>query len=128
MSKTDHVWASPPPLKPDVYMTRRNQSSYLTLRYWDGSDWHEVAYSGSRGGAPFVWPTKSQMKRPSWAVTRKANLHLRRINANVCAIQWGKPFKVYDQKEVLKWLVKENILRADWLTHYQGAMPQGDKK
>ena len=128
MSKVDYTWSSVVPPKPDVYMTRRNESNYLTLRYWDGETWFEIAFSGSRGGTPFAWPKASRIKRPRWWLERAKHMRLRKISAYLGEIQWGEPFKVYDQKEVLKWLVKERILRADWMTHYQGDMPQGDKQ
>ena len=127
MSKVNYTWSSEVPPKPDVYTTRRNESKYLTLRYWDGECWFEIAWTASRGGVPFAWPAKSRTKRPAWAVKYKDSVSLRRISASLANIQWGTAFKGYDSKEVLKWLVQEGILRADWMTHYQGDMPQGAK-
>lgn len=122
MSKIAHTWSKTQPQKPDVYTTRRNESKYLTLRYWDGEGWFELAYGSSRGGVPFTWPKGSRSKRPSWAVRCKDSMHLRKISANIGAIQWGEPFKVYDKNEVLKWLVDTGGLPADWPTKYQADM------
>ena len=38
----------------DVYLTRRNQSKYLTKRYWDGQAWFEIGFGSRRGGIPFT--------------------------------------------------------------------------
>lgn len=122
MSKIDHVWNASTPPKPDVYTTRRNTSTYLTLRYWDGACWFEIAFGSSRGGTPFTWPKKSVSKRPAWAVRCKDHMRLRKISANIGAIQWGEPFRVYDKTEVLQWLVDTGGLPADWPTKYQAAM------
>lgn len=125
MSKIDYQWNSSQPAKPDVYMTRRKESKYLTMRYWDGAAWFEIAHSNSRGGLPFTWPKAPRIKRPTRRGEQAPDLYVRRISTSLGSIQWGTPFKVYDQKEVLKWLVGQGILRADWPTHYQADMRKG---
>ena len=122
MSRTDYAWQKATPPKPDVYTTRRNESKYLTLRYWDGERWHEIAWGSSRGGEPFKWPKPSRMKRPGWAVTYKDTMRLRKISAYLGEIQWGEPFKVFDECEVLAHLVKTGVLPTDWKTAYQAEM------
>lgn len=122
MSRTDYDWQKEAPPKPDVYTTRRNESKYLTLRYWDGECWYEIAYSPSRGGEPFKWPKPSRTKRPSWAVQRKDSMRLRKISAYLGEIQWGEPFKAFDEREVLTHLVKTGVLPADWREAYQVEM------
>lgn len=122
MSKIDYKWSSTTPPAPDVYTTRRNESKYLTLRYWDGESWFELAWGSTRGGIPFKWPKPSRTKRPSWAVRCQNSMRLRKISANIGAIQWGEPFKVYDECEVLAYLVKTKVLPADWRQAYQDAM------
>lgn len=124
MSRINHTWQKQPPPKPDVYKTRRNESKYLTLRYWDGERWFEIACSGSRGGEIFKWPKPSRSKRPSWAVQYKDNLRLRKISAYLGEIQWGEPFKVFDESEVLAFMVATNRIPPDWKTAYQEAMRQ----
>lgn len=124
MSKTEHTWHPEAPPAADVYTTRRNASKYLTLRYWDGSAWFEIGYSSSRGGKPFVWPKPSRSRRPEWAVRMKTGLYLRKIGAHQGAIQWGDPYKVYDEKEVIKHLVKTGRLPADWPEAFQDEMRQ----
>lgn len=47
MSRIDHTWNKAVPPGPDVYMTRRNESKYTTLRYWDGEKWFEIAWDAS---------------------------------------------------------------------------------
>jgi hypothetical protein len=121
MSKIDHVWQTTAPSKPDVYTTRRNQSKYLTLRYWDGEFWYEIAFTNSRGGTPFTWPKHSYARRPKY-VTKDRPLFLRRISARHGSIQWGVPFKVYDEKEVLAYLVRTGVLPERWRTSYQDRM------
>jgi hypothetical protein len=122
LSKIEHTWQSSTPPAPDVYTTRRNQSKYLTLRYWDGQSWFEIAHGKSRGGSPFTWPKPSRSKRPNWVVKYKGLLYLRKISAYLGEIQWGEPFKVFDEKEVLAHLVKTGVLPADWKTAYQAEM------
>ena len=120
MSRTDYSWNAAPPPVPDVYTTRRNESKYLTLRYWDGKTWFELAASKSRGGVQFKWPKPSRSKRPHWAM--RESLCLRKISAYLGEIQWGEPFKVFDEKEVLTHLVSTGVLPADWKTCYQSQM------
>lgn len=122
MSKTEYKWQSGTPPMPDVYTTRRNKSRYTTMRYWDGERWFEIALSGSRGGVPFQWPKNSRTKLPNWADKYRQSLRLRNIGVGQDTIEWGEPFKVYDEREVLAFLVKVGHLRADWRTAYQQDM------
>jgi len=122
MSKIAYNWRTEAPPAPDVYMTRRNESKYLTLRHWDGERWFEIAWSGSRGGNKFEWPRPSRTKRPVWAVAYKEILRLRKINSYLGEIQWGEPYKVFDEKEVLKHLVATGRLPVDWKDCYQEEM------
>ena len=122
MSKIEYNWINAAPTSPDVYMTRRNESKYLTLRYWDGTTWFELAWGGRRGGQLFSWPKGSRTKRPSWAVKYKDTMRLRKISAYLGEIQWGIPFKVYDEKETLAWRVARGVIREDWRTAYQAEM------
>ncbi|WNO05970.1 hypothetical protein [Rhodoferax mekongensis] len=122
MSKVDYKWMEATPPKPDVYMTRRNKSNYLTLRYWDGVWWYEIALSNSRGGKPFKWPKPSAMKKPAWVSRPTTKLHIRKISSNLSNIQWGVPFKVFDEKEVLAYLVRTGVLPSNWRSEYQQAM------
>ncbi len=124
MSRIDHTWVKTDPPKADVYTTRRNESKYLSLRYWDGECWFEIGYTDSRGGVPFTWPKKSRTpepKRTHWGNWRPTWV-LRKIKSGVDNIQWGEPFKVYDEKEVLAWLVKTGVLPSNWKTAYQHDM------
>lgn len=120
MSAIDYTWHKDAPPAPDVYTTRRNESRYLTLRYWDGTAWFEIG-GGGRGGVPFTWPKKSRTRPYPW-MRHFPCLHLRRIGKLQGAIQWGEPFKVYDEKEVLKYLVETNRLAPNWATLYQSEM------
>lgn len=122
MSHTEHKWHAEKPPKPDVYTTRRNESKYLTLRYWDGEAWWEINWGANRGWQKFDWPKGSRTRRPSWAVTYKDRLRLRRIGAHQGVIQWGDEYKVYDEKEVLAYLVKTSRLPKDWKTCFQNEM------
>lgn len=125
MSKIDHIWLATKPHKPDVYTTRINESRISSVRYWDGERWFDISLSGtaSRGGSmPFKWPKKP---RVSIGWRKKYPLSLRNIT-NQAAIQWGTPYRVYDDKEVLAYLVKSGRLPADWRTAYQEAMRAAD--
>lgn len=131
MAKTEYKWSRGAPPAPDVYTTRRNQSAYRTLRYWDGERWFEIAYSGSRGGIPFKWPRPSRSKKPgpaSWSSQKQYDFALRRIHQHQDAIEWGEPFKVYDEKEVLAYLVKSGRLIKGWRTAYQEEMRRFARK
>lgn len=121
MSTVDYTWHSEAPPTADVYTTRRNQSRYLTLRYWDGSAWFEIG-TGGRGGKPFTWPKGSRSRRPGWLSHYGNVAHLRRIGKFQGAIQWGEPFKVYDEREVLAYLVQRGVLPSAWRTSYQQEM------
>ena len=122
MSRIEHSWQKTIPPKPDVYMTRRNESKYLTLRYWDGESWYEIALSASRGGEPFHWPKPSRTKRPSWVARFKDTMRQRKISSHLGEIQWGEPFKVFSEHEVIAYLVKAGALPEDWKTAYQDEM------
>lgn len=122
MSKIDYTWHASTPPAPDVYQTRRNQSKYITRRYWDGKTWHELAWADSRGGKPFTWPKKSRARQPTWG-GKHPNWVLRKISDHMQKdVQWGCPFRVYDEKEVLEYLVKSGRLQKDWKTMYQNEM------
>ena len=125
MSSIDYTWIATTPVKPDVYMTRINESKVHTVRYWDGRRWFDISTSGttSRGGStPFKWPKKA---RVAIGRRKKYPLSLRNIT-NQAAIQWGTPYRVYDDKEVLAYLVKTGRLPSDWRTAYQDAMRAAD--
>ena len=127
MSSIDYTWIATTPVKPDVYMTRINESKVHTVRYWDGRRWFDISFSGttSRGSStPFKWPKKARVAI-GWR--KKYPLSLRNIT-NQAAIQWGTPYRVYDDKEVLAHLVKTGRLPADWRTAYQSEMRAADHR
>jgi len=131
MSKIDYNWRNVLPPYPDVYVTRRRNSKYLTNRYWDGQRWFEINYSKSRGGIPFKWPKSSRVRRPrpaSWSSKKEYDFYLRRINQYQGEIQWGDPFTVYDDKEVLAYLVEIGILPPDWKEAFQDSMRAAARK
>lgn len=124
MSKIDYTWLATAPHKPDVYVTRRGTSRYQTLRYWDGSRWWQIEWQRGRGAKPFAWPKGSRTRFPGGHLSRyRDTMALRRINDPFqAAIQWGTPYRVYDEKEVLAYLVKTGRLPADWRAAYQDEM------
>lgn len=127
MSAIAYTWLATKPHKPDVYTTRINESKVHTVRYWDGRRWFDISTSGaaSRGGStPFKWPKKARVAI-GWR--KQYPLSLRNIS-NQAAIQWGTPYRVYDDKEVLTHLVKTGRLPADWRTSYQGEMRAADHR
>ena len=127
MSKIDYTWLATKPHKPDVYTTRINASKIHSVRYWDGQRWFDISLSGhtNRGGSmPFKWPKKP---RVSIGWRKKYPLSLRNIT-NQAAIQWGTPYRVYDDKEVLDFLVKTGRLQKDWRTLYQNEMRVADHR
>lgn len=124
MSTIAHTWTPGAPPAVDVYLTRRNQSKYLTKRYWDGQAWFEIGFGSRRGGIEFTWPKKSRTSMQPWE--REANkagtLALRRIGTLQSVIEWGEPYKVYSDREVLAYLVKTGKLATDWRNYYQAEM------
>lgn len=129
MSRIDYTWLATKPHKPDVYTTRINESKVHTVRYWDGQRWFDISTSGtvSRGsGTPFEWPKKPRISI-GWRKPYKGRMNLRNIT-NQAAIQWGTPYRVYDDNEVLAYLIKTGRLPADWRTAYQSEMRAADHR
>lgn len=120
MSTIKHTWHTGEPPEPDVYTTRLNESKYLTLRYWDGAVWFDISYTKSRSSSKaFTWPKDSRARRPEWARRSATPMSLRLIGKFQGDIQWGTPYRVYDEKEVLAYLVNTGRLPADWRNAYQ---------
>lgn len=130
MAKINYTWATATPPAPDTYITRLGESKVHTVRYWDGERWHDVA--PPRGAAdpkvPFIWPKGARTPKPKWMNHDhyKSRLTLRNITAQ-SRVQWGTPFKVYEPAEVLKWLVNQGKLPADWREAYQNDMRAAQK-
>ena len=123
MSTIKHTWHTGEPPEPDVYTTRLNESKYLTLRYWDGSVWFDISYTKSRSSSKaFTWPKDSRARRPEWARRSTTPMSLRLIGKFQGDIQWGEPYKHYDPKEVLAYLIEKGDLRPDWQEFYQPFM------
>lgn len=123
MSHIDYIWHTSTPPVPDVYETRRNDSRYQTLRYWDGHRWWQIEWHRARGSEPFTWPKRSRTRFPAGMARYRETLALRRINdPHQGVVQWGHPIRVFDEKEVLAHLVKTGRLRDDWRTAYQDEM------
>lgn len=118
MSKIAYNWQTTEPPRPSVYLTRRGESKYLTARYWDGDRWWEIGY-GRRGGQPFVWPKNSYLPRTEVARLCANSMVLRAIHKGAELIQWGDPHRVFDDTEVLKYLIQAGELRSDWREFYQ---------
>ena len=130
MSRIDYTWLTTKPPKPDVYTTRRGASKYLTHRYWDGERWWQIEWNNpKRHTAPFRWPKGSRTKFPGGLSQYRDTMGLRRINDPFqCEIQWGTPYRVYDDKEVLAHLVKTGVLPASWRIAYQNEMRAADHR
>ena len=126
MSTIAHTWTPGKPPAVDVYLTRHNQSKYLTKRYWDGQAWFEIGFGSRRGGIPFTWPKKSRTGMTKWEreANKNGTLMLRRIGKLQGVIEWGAPYKVFSGAEVLAYLVKEGKLHHDWRNYYQDEMRQ----
>lgn len=122
MSSITHTWHSDAPPAADVYVTRRNESKYTTLRYWDGARWFEIGWSRSRSGIAFTWPKKSRTRFPTGMRSCRDTMTLRKIGVHQGSIQWGEPVVVYDEQEVLAHLVKTGRLPKDWRTAFQDEM------
>lgn len=127
MSRIDYTWRPDAPPRADVYVTRINASRIHSVRYWDGQRWFDIALSQSRSrssSTPFQWP-----KKPRVAIgwRKKYPLTLRKITRQD-AIQWGTPYRVYDDKEVLEYLVGIGELPRDWRTIYQAQMRAADTR
>lgn len=80
MSTIAFNWLGGNPPSQDVYTTRRGESRYHTLRYWDGKDWWSVEWSGRRGGKPFTWPKGSRTRKPT-SKYGPIDFHIRKINS-----------------------------------------------
>ena len=127
MSTIDYTWHTGKPPAPDVYTTRNGTSRHQTLRYWDGGRWWQIEWGKSRHTRPFKWPKGSRTRFPSGMVYYRDTMGLRRINSQD-AIQWGCPFRVYDDKEVLAHLIKTGVIPRDWRTVYQAEMRAADNR
>ncbi len=129
MSTIAPAWTPGKPPAVDVSPPRRNQSKYLTKRYWDGQAWFEIGFGGGRGGIPFTWLKKSRTAMSQWEreANKKGLLRLRRIGKLQDVIEWGTPYKVYSDSEVLAYLVKTGRLASGWRTAYQDEMRQADR-
>lgn len=122
MSKIDYTWLATTPPKPDVYTTRKGESKYQTLRYWDGSRWWQIEWhSPKRFTKQFKWPKGSRTRFPGGLSIYRDTMGLRNIS-DQAAIQWGTPFRVFDDKEVLAHLVKTGRLPDNWRNAYQDEM------
>lgn len=120
MSTIEFSWRDGAPPKPDVYTTRRGDSRYQTLRYWDGSRWWQIEWLRNRNSKPFTWPKGSRTRFPSGMAKYRESMTLRRINDPFqAAIWWGTPYRFYNEKEVLAYLVNTNRLPLDWRSAYQ---------
>ncbi|WP_323016384.1 hypothetical protein [Castellaniella sp.] len=101
-------------------MTKRGTKKYQTLRYWDGARWFSVEISDKRGGIPTQWPVGATVPRMKWMCGR--TFYARAIHAGQEKILWGIPQKVYEPKEVLKYLVHRGDMPANWKTAFQDEM------
>lgn len=112
-------------------MTRLGTSRVQTIRLWKQGEWFDVGvYRGRSRPVPanraFTWPAKANLPQPLWMSFYRKNLSTRKIT-NQSRVQWGSPFKVYDQNEVLEWLVKVGKLPKDWRTAFQDEMRRNCK-
>lgn len=120
MSSIAYAWLDGTPSRADVYTTRKSYSKYQTLRYWDGCRWWQIEWCRNRGSEPFTWPKGSRTRFPTGMSRYRDTMALRRINdPHQTAIQFGTPYRVYDEKEVLAYLVNTGRLNADWRIAYQ---------
>lgn len=128
MAKIDYTWATATPPAPDTYITRLDESKVHTVRYWDGERWHDIgAPRGNNAPAtPFKYPRRARVPMNGYHKHYKDRLTLRGITAQ-SRVQWGTPFKVYEPAEVLKWLVNQGKLPADWREAYQNDMRAAQK-
>lgn len=92
MSTIAYNWHTSNPPGPDVYTTRKGDSKYQTLRYWDSHRWWQIEWSNKRGIRPFVWPKNSRTSFPSGMASYRNCMTLRTINKQ-SGIQWGDPYK-----------------------------------
>lgn len=68
MSTIAFSWSGPKikPPRPDVYTTRRGDSKYHTLRYWDGGRWWQIEWLRKR-----TYTTENKQK---WAIKTRYGL------------------------------------------------------
>lgn len=129
MSHIAFDWQASPPPEADVYTTRRGESRYTTHRYWDGARWWQIEWGRTRSQTAFKWPKGSRTQFPPGMARCRDEMTLRRINDPFQGgIQWGIPYRVYDEKETLAYLVRVGHLPADWRTAYQHEMRVRDQR
>ena len=127
MSTTKFLFTKGRPPCADVYTTRRNSSTYLTLRYWDGSRWYSLDYGPSRGAKPFTWPKKSRTRPPKVARDYNMKMCLRNISPSLATcIEWGTAYNEYDTSEILSYMIDNKVIPKDWKSHYQHLMQKRD--
>lgn len=127
--KIDYLWSNDcSKLEPGSYMTRLGTSKVWTVRYFDGKLWWYAA-TQSRPVAKdkvFKLPAKNRNLYGHWIrkASAEGRVYLRSIT-DQSKIQWGTPYKVFNDAEVLAHLVKTGRLRYDWKTAFQMEMQGG---
>jgi hypothetical protein len=127
--KIDYLWSNDcSKLAPGSYMTRLGTSKVWTVRYFDGKRWWTVT-----GGAKpmpkdkmFKLPPKNRNLYNQWI--RKASTQGRLCLRNItdqAKIQWGTPYKIFSDAEVIKHLIRTQRLPYDWQTAFQMEMQGG---
>lgn len=129
--KTDYLWSNDcSSLEPGSYMTRLGTSKVKTVRYFDGKLWWYPAIKQRKASLTkdktFKLPSKNRSLYNEWMrkASTEGHLYLRSIT-NQSTIQWGTPYKIFSEAEVIKHLVNTGRLRSDWRSAYQAEMQGG---
>lgn len=127
MAITKYEWSSLRPASPGLHMTCLSNEKYMTLRWWDGKEWWDIATSRGNKTQPFTWPRGALAnghRKPEWVkyyLEQGAKLYLRKIN-DQRKVRRGIAYKHYEPAEVLAWLVSQGLLNPNWKEAYQDAM------
>jgi len=125
--KIKYTWANgAPSTTPGLHVTCLTHSGYTSIRWWDGKEWWDISPTRGSPARTFKWPKGAAAnghRQPDW-MKRYPVLALRKIS-DQGKVRWGASFKHYEPAEVLRWLVAQGRLPADWPEAFQAEMRAG---
>lgn len=127
MAKTCYTFTTgTPSTEPGLYMTCLNSERDMSVRWWDGALWWDIASSRGNKSLPFKWPKGASARgigMPAWIKLygEQDRLCLRKIT-NQAKVRWGTAYKHFEPDEVLSHLVDKGVLPLAWREVFQEDM------